>query len=243
MGDLAQRVWHPTSIPYSSLPHFPQTFASGHAGQLIQGFLAGLPVILMQGRSHRYEGFCNRELAFPIHVFRSLGVSVLITTNAAGGLNPRFQAGDLMVIDSHIDLLWSRRQPSPPDGEGAVRRNPAYDTHLMRRAHQVARLADTSLHQGTYLATLGPTYETRSEYRFFRWLGADAVGMSTLPEMHAASQLGLRLLAFSVITNVASTDIPTTTTHGEVVDAGIAAGPRLLHILQQVLEDLSGQPD
>lgn len=246
LGDLAQRLQHPVSIPYCDIPHFCPTSAVGHVGCLVSGYLGGLPVVLLQGRVHRYEGIANHHAAFPIHCLYALGARCLVTTNAAGGLNQRYRPGDLMVIDSHIDFLWARRQwcggerggqsPVPP-------RTPPYDWDWIRAAQAIARRRDIVLHQGCYLGTLGPTYETRSEYRMFRWCGADAVGMSTIPEVLAASSLGMRVAAFSVITNVASTDVPHCTTHDEVVAAGRAAGPQLMDIIEDLLSQQAGPPD
>lgn len=249
LGSLVDHVSHPTCIPYAQLPHFSTTHAEGHAGQLVLGFLAGVPIVLMQGRAHRYEGLANWQAAFPVHCMHALGADTLITTNAAGGLNVRFQTGDLMAIDSHIDLLWPRgmfcnqRMLREELGGFQPSRTPVYDRRLLAQASQAACRRGLRLHQGCYLSTLGPTYETRSEYRMFRWTGADAVGMSTVPEVLAAQTLGMRTLAFSVITNVASTDTPQSTSHAEVVDSGIEAGPRLLTIVEDILQDLAGQPD
>lgn len=246
LGDLAFRVKHATQIPYGTIPHFPSTHAAGHAGQLWLGFLSGMPVVLMQGRAHRYEGRANSEVEFPIRCLHALGASTLITTNAAGGLNTRFQTGDLMVLDSHMDFLWERAPNAPsmdPHGVSPQRNGNPYDYSLIRRSREIAHKGGIDLHQGCYLATLGPTYETRSEYRMFRWMGADAVGMSTVPEVLAARSCGMNVLGFSVITNVASTDVPSSTTHQEVVDSGNQAGPKLMQIIQEILEDMAGQPD
>jgi purine-nucleoside phosphorylase len=257
LGELAKHVQHPEAIDYADLPCFPRTHATGHAGKLITGYLAGMPVALMQGRSHRYEGFTDTELSLPIHCLHGIGARTLIVTNAAGGLNTRYRVGELMLIDQHIDLLWTTphartvghraymlRPNHRLSGYGVPMHGaPPYDFDLMARARRVARREDIELHQGTYLSTLGPTYETRSEYRMFRAFGADAVGMSTVPEVVAARQLEMRVLAFSVITNVASTDLPSTTNHEEVVDIGYSTGPRLLKIVCGVLSDLAGQPD
>ncbi len=257
LGELANHVEHAESIDYANLPCFPRTHASGHAGKLITGYLAGMPVVLMKGRSHRYEGFTDCQLALPVHCLHGIGARTLIVTNAAGGLNTRYRAGDLMLIDQHIDFLWTtpyarsvghRGYMPKSDWERIVcdsplRANQPYDYDLMSRARAVARREDIELHQGTYLSTLGPTYETRSEYRMFRSFGADAVGMSTVPEVVAARQLEMRVLAFSVITNVASTDLPSTTSHEEVMDVGNMAGPKLMKIVCGVLGELAGQPD
>ncbi|MEZ6134130.1 MAG: purine-nucleoside phosphorylase [Pirellulaceae bacterium] len=243
LSGLADCIAHATTIDYGHIPHFLPTHAVGHEGKLILGYLSGVPVAMMQGRTHRYEGYANCEVAFPVHVMHALGASMLITTNAAGGLNTRYQAGDLMVIDSHIDFLWPRGQTGAPQLRPAIRGPSPYDQQLLHNARNIARLSCTTLHQGCYLATLGPTYETRSEYRMFRWAGADAVGMSTLPEVYAARELEMQVLAFSVITNVASTDVPVSTNHAEVVETGNSAGPRLMNIIQQLLEELAGPPD
>lgn len=248
LGPLAEFVEHKTQIAYTDIPHFPRTHAAGHAGKLLLGFLAGLRVVMMQGRVHRYEGWSTSECTFPLRVMHALGAQTLIATNAAGGLNPRFCPGDLMVVDSHINRLdggWRTSSHATLDlGHPPVLRGePIYDYGLIQRAKQLARIKDTVLHQGCYLATLGPTYETRSEYKMFRSLGADAVGMSTVPEVQLAHQLGMNVLAFSVITNVASMDFPQSTTHDEVVDVGNSAGPKLMAIVQQIMQDMSGQPD
>lgn len=253
LGGLADSVAHPVAIDYAEIPGFTKTHAVGHAGRLITGYIGGVPVVLMQGRSHRYEGHSHAQLQFPVHVMHALGAKTLIATNAAGGLNTRFEVSDLMVIDSHIDFLWRRSmwanrptsddQPAARMGDQALRGRNPFSHHLIRRSKAIARSQGAVLHQGCYLGTLGPTYETRSEYRSFRWMGADAVGMSTVPEVLAARDLGMDVLAFSVITNVASTDVPSLTTHDEVVHSGNQAGPRLQRIIEQLLSEMSGQPD
>ncbi len=243
LGLLASHVQHASTIDYDHIPFFPPTTASGHAGKLVLGYLGGMPVVIMQGRGHRYEGLADHQISFPIHCLHALGAKTLITTNAAGGLNARYRRGDLMLIDEHINFLWPRGQVERLPGTQPAHCASPYDLQLMQRAHRIARRLDIDLRQGCYLATLGPTYETRSEYRFFRLLGADAVGMSTVPEVLAARDLGMRVLAASIITNVASTDTPLSTSHAEVVDTGQQAGPRLLQIITQLLEDMAGQPD
>ena len=249
LGEMADEVAHAVSISYSEIPGFPKTHAVGHAGRLILGYFGGLPVVMMQGRAHRYEGWTDHDVRFPVRVMQALGAETLIATNAAGGLNGRFRTGDLMVIDSHFDWLWKRQTPFSnlvyPEvvSQPIARSSACYDFALMEAVKQIARKNDIVLHQGCYVATLGPTYETRSEYRMFREMGGDAVGMSTVPEVLAARELGMEVLAFSVITNVASTDMPQSTTHDEVVDAGNEAGPNLMKIIRRLLDDLSGEPD
>jgi purine-nucleoside phosphorylase len=250
LGALADQVEHPICLDYTALPGFPQPRAAGHSGRLIVGYLGGLPVVLMQGRCHRYEGRSQRDIQFPIHVLRRLGAEYLITTNAAGGLNPRFHVGDLMAIDSHINFLWTRNRHAQPisgqrflSSRGSALQGSPYSHWIIKRLQEIAKKQGTTLHRGCYLATLGPTYETRSEYRFFRWTGADAVGMSTVDEVNAAQALNMSVLGISVITNVASTSVSEKTTHDEVIQAGDRVGPRLLSLIKQWLEELSGQPD
>lgn len=245
LGELAQRVTHASRLAYAAIPHFCPTRANGHSGELVMGYLGGLPVAILQGRAHRYEGISHCQSSYPVQCMQALGASLLITTNAAGGLNARYRAGDLMVIDSHIDFLWARRMwdRNGSDVLAPSTRVSPYDSVLRERVKRLACLQATTLHQGCYLATLGPTYETRSEYRMFRWMGADAVGMSTLPEVLAAQALSMRTLALSVISNVASTDTPQATSHAEVVAACQAAGPRLMGIIESLLQELCGQPD
>lgn len=245
LGELAQRVTHASRLAYTAIPHFCPTHANGHSGELVMGYLGGLPVVILQGRAHRYEGIAHCQASYPVQCMQALGASLLITTNAAGGLNARYRAGDLMVIDSHIDFLWARGvwDRDPHTSPAASTRVAPYDSVLRERVKTLACFQESTMHQGCYLATLGPTYETRSEYRMFRWMGADAVGMSTLPEVLAAQRLAMRTLALSVITNVASTDTPQATSHAEVVAACHAAGPRLMGIIEALLQELSGQPD
>lgn len=253
LGGLARDVRHSTSVAYRDIPHFETTHADGHAGQLILGYLAGVPVVVMQGRYHRYEGHSNATVCFPVRVMQALGASTLLVTNAAGGLNPRYRAGDLMLVDQHINCLWPRGQcdptghlpaPNHPPAPGQLRHiDTVYDSDLLERTRRIALRCELPMHRGTYVATLGPTYETRSEYRMFRWMGGDAVGMSTVPEVLTARQLSMRVLAISVITNVACTDSGHGTTHEEVVQCGQSVEPKLRHLVQQLLEDMAGPAD
>ena len=256
LGGLADDLSHATSIPYAEIPNFHATRAVGHAGQLVLGFLAGMPVVIMQGRCHRYEGHSHETVCFPVRVMRALGASVLFVTNAAGGLNPRYRPGDLMLVDQHIDCLWPRNhavaRPTPllnvplpaTRAPGQLRAlDRVYDEHLLERAGCIALRGEIAVQRGTYVSTLGPTYETRSEYRMFRWMGGDAVGMSTIPEVLTARELGMRVLALSVITNVACTDSIKGTTHAEVVQWGKQVEPRLRHLVAQLLEEMAGPAD
>ncbi|GIW97761.1 MAG: purine nucleoside phosphorylase [Pirellulaceae bacterium] len=264
LGGLADRIAHRSIIPYAEIPGMPCPRVDGHAGNLVLGYLGAMPVVVFQGRCHRYEGYGNRDLGFVAHLAHRLGASLLIATNAAGGLNERFRPGDIMVIDSHVDWLWPRpanggRAMVSPQGSGgslpaflpvdrqiatrAQPRTPCYCPDLIKSAHHFALRLAMRLQQGTYLATLGPTYETRAEYRMFRTLGADAVGMSTVPEVVAAHALGMRVAAFSIITNVPTYRPGEGTDHTEVVDWAHRAGPHLGELLMRMLDNLAGQPD
>ncbi|MCC6511134.1 MAG: purine-nucleoside phosphorylase [Pirellulaceae bacterium] len=255
LGGLANDVQHPTCIPYHTVPHFRATNAVGHAGQLILGFLSGVPVVVMQGRYHRYEGHSNQDVCFPVRVMHDLGAKTLIVTNAAGGLNPRYRPGDLMLVDQHIDCLWPRTsqseaayfQPTASNSQAHTvslrQAREIYDQPMLQRVRRIALKHELPLHRGTYIATLGPTYETRAEYRMFRWMGGDAVGMSTVPEVLTARQLGMNVLAMSVITNVACTDQAQSTSHAEVVQCGQQVEPQLRKIVGQLLEEMAGPAD
>lgn len=256
LGGLVGDIVHATSLSYDDIPHFESTNAVGHAGQLVLGYLSGMPVVVMQGRYHRYEGHAHETVCFPVRVMKALGANTLLVTNAAGGLNPRFRPGDLMLVDQHINCLWPRLSHSQPAdlsaqdcdcltrGPGQMRSSQEqYDHDLQQRIVRIALRSEIALQRGTYVATLGPTYETRAEYRMFRWMGGDAVGMSTVPEVLTARQLGMQVQAISVITNVAATDSAEGTSHEEVVAWGRQAEPKLRRIVGQLLEDLAGPPD
>lgn len=255
LGGLADDVQHESCIPYCEIPHFKLTHAIGHAGRFLLGYLAGMPVVVMQGRYHRYEGHSNATVSFPVRVMQALGARTLIVTNAAGGLNPRYRAGDLMLVDQHIDCLWQRPGRSPAAGDdqldvpgsralGALRYlSHIYDADLLDRAKHIALRHALNVQRGVYVATLGPTYETRSEYRMFRGMGGDAVGMSTVPEVMTARELAMRVLAISVITNVACTDQAQGTTHDEVVQCGRQVEPELRRLVHQLLEEMAGPAD
>jgi purine-nucleoside phosphorylase len=259
LGGLGDDIQHASHVPYEQIPNFRKTHAVGHKGQLVLGFLSGMPVVVMQGRYHRYEGHSDACVAFPVRVMAALGAKTLLVTNAAGGLNPRYLPGDLMLVDQHINCLWPRTtqaniaSASPAlasASSGSSSPSPVgryltsvYDSALLEQAARIARQCDVNLQRGTYTATLGPTYETRSEYRMFRWMGGDAVGMSTVPEVLAARQAGMRVLAMSVITNVACTDQAHGTSHEEVVARGKAVEPKLRQLVAKLLEEMAGPAD
>jgi purine-nucleoside phosphorylase len=218
----------------------------GHIGRLIIGQLEGQAVVVMQGRAHYYEGYSMAEIAFPIRVMQVLGIESLIVTNAAGGLNPEFKAGDVMLITDHINLIGMcglnpLRGPNLDEfGPRFPDMSEPYDAHLRALAKQVAAAASVPLQQGVYICLSGPSFETRADLRFLRLIGADAVGMSTVPETTVARHGGTRVLGLSGISNVAPLEdsSPVETTHEEVLETGQVLVPRLETIIRGVLRTL-----
>lgn len=241
LGQLASSITRDTTIRYESIPHFPRSTAIGHAGQFVCGELADVPVIAMEGRFHFYEGYQVDDITLPVKVMAALGAQLLVVSNASGGLNPQFRSGEIMALADHLDWMGRRtaslgvRDHSsafPPSRRGTGK---LYDPQLLDWAQEVARCGGFACHLGTYVAVLGPNYETRSEYRAMRKVGGDAVGMSTVPEALAAARLGMRVLALSTVTNVAKPDAPSMTEAQEVIDIAATAEPRLRSIVLGVL--------
>ena len=241
LGGLARHVQADVVIPYAEIPHFPWSTALSHKSLLVCGALDGVPVVTMQGRCHLYEGYAHHQLALPVRVMHALGAQALVVSNASGGMNPRFHAGDIMVISDHINLMWDGPAGLSKTGSAAVVARPgkqsrlAYDGELIEEALAIARREQFVAHRGVYVGVTGPTYETRSEYRLFRRIGGDVVGMSTVPEVIAAQQCGLRVLALSLVTNVAKPDAPTVVDAEDVVQAAEQAAPNMHKIVQGVL--------
>jgi len=238
LGELADEIAAAATIAYCDIPGFPRSTALAHRGRLVCGELGGTPMIMMQGRCHLYEGYNLDDLTFPVRVLAALGITTLVVTNAAGGLNPNFAAGDVMLIDDHINLMWlAGTIPLDPSAYGRITRPEAalYDRELAAVAIRTARSHGFSLHRGTYVAVTGPSYETRAEYRAFRRIGGDCVGMSTVPEVLVAAGCGLRVLGLSTITNVACPDAPKRVTAEEVVEVAAIARPRIAAILARTL--------
>lgn len=244
LGGLADRLADAQIIPYSDLPHFPRSTVQGHAGRLVLGLLDGVPVAALQGRFHLYEGYSPAQVVLPVRVLGLLGIPTLIVTNAAGGLDSSFAAGDLMLIRDHIGLAtFAGLNPlAGPNDERFGPRFPsmtaAYDEGLRTIARSVAAERAMTLREGVYVMVAGPTYETPAELRFLRGIGADAVGMSTVPEVIAARHMGLRVLAISCVTNVALTPEGAELAepnHLEVVAAAEAAGARLAELVAGVV--------
>jgi purine-nucleoside phosphorylase len=243
LGGVAEELSAPISIDYQELPGFVPPTATGHRGRLTLGHAAGVPVAALEGRLHRYEGHSSEVIGFPMRLLHRLGIGTLIVTNASGGLNPLYEMGDLLVIADHINLMW-RGLGLPRDLMASGDRRPfasqLYDPDLIARMREVARRENASAHCGVYLGVTGPNYETRAEYRCFRRLGADAVGMSTVPEVVTAAGLGLRVLGLSTITNVCRPDALGTTGGDEVVAAAAEAEPRLRRVILELLRTMAG---
>lgn len=246
LGPLADAITDAAVISYADIPGWPQSTVHGHRGELVVGRLEGQPVVAQRGRAHFYEGYTAQQVTFPIRVMRALGVETLILTNAAGGLNPAYQVGDLMMLNDHINLIgMGGNNPlvGPNDdalGPRFVGMTQTYDRVLRQKAVEVAREAGVTLHEGVYVCLSGPTFETPAEVRMLRGMGADAVGMSTVHEVLVARHGGMRVMAFSGITNVAIDTLETTAdaNHEEVLEAGQLLVPRLTTVLRGVLKTL-----
>ena len=265
LGSLAQHITIEAEWSYHDLPHFVRSTADGHRGRLLAGRLAGVPLIAMDGRFHAYEGYSARQITFPVRVLAALGAEFLIVSNASGGMNPLLHSGDILLIDDHVNLMgnvgWAllpvpadetgvRGGVSPPvshectggltpprsprhlmDGRA---RNMFYDPKLLSLAERFSAEEHIPIRRGTYVAMLGPNYETRAEYRWLRTLG-DVVGMSTVPEVLVAHELGLPVVAFSMVTNVFRADDAQQTTSAEVVNAAANAEPQLRRLVIRLL--------
>ncbi len=242
LGAVAEAVEDGVVIPYEEIPHFPPTTVEGHMGRFIGGRLEGRRVLVMQGRAHYYEGFSMAQITLPVRVMQVLGAEILIVTNAAGGLNPGFAPGDVMIISDHINLIGMAGQ-SPLRGPNLDRFGPrfpdmsqAYDHDLRALARQVAAEEGIPVHEGVYVCLAGPNYESPADVRFLRLIGADAVGMSTVPEVIVARHGGMRVLGLSGISNVIGGDQETS--HEEVLEAGRLLAPRLERLVRGVLKRL-----
>ncbi len=239
LNALADQVMHADRIPYLDIPGFPISTVEGHAGELVIGELGGKTVMVMRGRAHYYEGYSMQRITLPVRVMRELGVHSLIVTNAAGGVNAAYRPGDLMLLVDHINLVgMAGLNPlRGPNDDSLGPRFPdmsqAYDPHLRDLACQVAREQNIVLHQGVYIMLAGPSFETPADVRFIRMIGADAVGMSTVPEVIVARHGGMRVLGLSMISNSLSGHVQVS--HAEVLAAGQAAVPRVVTLIQGIL--------
>lgn len=247
LGDLASEIVDPLVVPYAEIPHFAVSTVTGHAGHLVFGYLQGTPIVAMRGRVHFYEGYSLRDVSFPVRVMRRLGAELLIVTNAAGGLNETFSTGDLMVLTDHLNIMGMAGQSplvGPDEPELGVRfldMLNAYDSQLRALAHAAASEQGFKLQEGVYAMVGGPAFETMAEIRFLQRAGADAVGMSTIPEVIVARHERMRVLGISAITDMAvGHDAVDEITHAEVLAVAERIKPRLIAVVRGVLASLSG---
>ena len=237
LGRLSEEIEKEVTIPYKDIPHFPVSTVEGHEGKLIFGKLGGKDIMAMEGRFHYYEGYSMKEVTFPIRIMRELGVKTLFVSNAAGGTNPSFRIGDLMIITDHINFMPENplHGPNIPPGPRFPDMSEAYDTELIELADRIAAEQCIKVKHGVYLATQGPTYETPSEYRMFARFGADAVGMSTVPEVIVARHCGIRCFGISIITDLGVNGKIVKVTHENVQKAANEAQPRMAAIMREMI--------
>lgn len=241
LGSLADAIEDPTIIPYQQIPHFMRSTASGHKGNFICGKLGGKSILAMQGRFHYYEGYDMKQVTFPVRVMQVLGVRTLLVSNAAGGMNKEFKVGDVMVITDHINLFpenplrgknyeeWGPRFPAMTE---------AYSKKLVAIADKIGEEQGLRLMHGVYVGTPGPTFETPAEYEYFRVIGGDAVGMSTVPEVIVANHGGMTVFGLSVITDLGGKDITDVPSHEEVQLAAVKAQPTVVALMKTLVERL-----
>lgn len=241
LGNLADKIEVENEFDYQNIPNFPVSTVVGHKGKLITGRLRGNEVLAMQGRFHFYEGYSMEEVTFPFRVMKLLGIEKLFLSNASGGMNPDFEIGDLMIIKDHINLMGDNPLIGPNDsrmGPRFVDMSEPYDTRLIEKAQSIAKQRDLKVHTGIYAAVTGPTFETPAEYKYMRNLGADAVGMSTVPEVIVASQMDIKVLAVSVITDLGVEEKIVEVSHEEIIEAANQAEPKLSELIADVIGNL-----
>jgi len=241
LGGLTEEIENKDTLPYSNIPHFPVSTAPGHKGNLILGKLSGKQIVVMQGRFHFYEGYSLEEITFPIRVMKFLGAKVLIESNAAGGMNPNFKAGDLMVITDHINLTGYNPLIGPNDerlGSRFPDMSEPYDKRLIKLVRKVALEEEIEIHQGVYVGVTGPNFETRAEYRFLRLIGADAVGMSTIFEVIVGRHSNLRVLGISCISDECFPDALKPVNFLKVIQVAKKAEPKMSKLVKKVVEKI-----
>jgi purine-nucleoside phosphorylase len=241
LGRLAEDIQEKEIIPYSDIPNFPISTVQGHGGNLVLGKLENKEVVAMQGRFHYYEGYNLKEVTFPVRVMKKLGAEVIIISNAAGGMNRFFKRGDLMLITDHINLFGDNPLIGPNDEELGLRfpdMSEAYDRKLVELTLKVALKEKIKLHQGIYVGLTGPTLETPAEYRFLIKIGADAVGMSTVPEVIVANHMGMKVLGISCITDLAINGVVVKTGLEEILKAASNAEPIMTKLVKKVIQKI-----
>jgi len=240
LGSLVEQMQQDVAIDYAEIPHFPRSTAISHKGRLICGTLGGLPVMAMEGRFHMYEGYPLDLITLPVRVFKAMGAKLLVVSNACGGMNPYYKCGDIMIIEDQINLMGGnpliginddRLGPRFPD------MSQPYDRGLVDRALKVARAQDIVAHKGVFVAVSGPNLETRAEYRFLRLIGADVVGMSTVPEVIVAVHAGLKVVGFSIITDMCFPDSLEPAEVPKIIAHANAAEPKLRALVMGVLAE------
>ena len=237
LGQLASEITDKFEISYSEIPNFPVPTVEGHSGKLIFGKLGGVDILAMQGRFHYYEGYNMKEVTFPVRVMYELGIKTLFVSNAAGGMNPEFKIGDIMIITDHINFFPEHplRGKNFPTGPRFPDMHETYDHELIKLATEIAKEKNIRLTYGVYVGTQGPTFETPAEYRMYRTLGGDAVGMSTVPEVIVAHHCGIRTFGVSVITDLGGFDVPVEVSHEEVQEAANQAQPFMTEIMREMV--------
>jgi purine-nucleoside phosphorylase len=241
LGQLAEEMEIETSISYHDIPHFPVSTVEGHDGKLLFGILGGKEVVAMQGRFHYYEGYSMQQIVFPVRVLKKNGADTLFVSNACGGMNPNHSRGDIMLIRDHINMLGDNPLMGPNDEELGPRfpdMSEPYCERLMDIAKNVALENNIQMHQGVYVALSGPMLETKAEYRFLRLIGADVVGMSTIPEVIAAVHMGMEVLGISAITDECFPDALKPVNMEEILEAASIAEPKMTRVIVHVLKKL-----
>ncbi|MFB5661569.1 purine-nucleoside phosphorylase [Alteribacillus sp. HJP-4] len=241
LGVLADEIKNPINISYQDIPGFPVSTVEGHAGRLVFGRLEGKPVAAMQGRFHYYEGYSMKDVTFPVRVMKALGVNTLLVTNAAGGVNESFKAGNLMLITDHINMMGANPLIGKNDDSLGTRfpdMSSVYSKTLFESARQGAEKLQISLQEGVYAANTGPAYETPAEIRMLRLLGADAVGMSTVPEVIAAGHSGMKVLGISCISNMAAGILDQPLSHDEVMETTERVKEQFLALMKEIVSSM-----
>ena len=237
LGSLVGEITEKYEISYQDIPHFPVSTVEGHSGKLIFGKLGNKDIMAMQGRFHFYEGYSMKEVTFPIRVMKELGIRTLFVSNAAGGMSPNFEIGDLMIITDHINFFPEHplQGKNIPYGPRFPDMSEAYNKNLIQKADKIAEEKGIKVQHGIYLGTQGPTFETPAEYKMFHILGADAVGMSTVPEVIVANHCGIKVFGVSVITDLGVEGKIVEVTHEEVQKAADEAQPRMTTIMRELI--------
>jgi purine-nucleoside phosphorylase len=239
LGGLVTKISVEHSLKYSEIPGFPVSTVKGHGSKLIMGTLGGKKVVAMQGRFHFYEGYSMQDVGFPVRVLKMLGISSLILSNASGGVNPNFRVGDLMILDDHINLMGINPLIGPNEEAFGTRfpdMGEPYDKILIRKGLSIAKKHNFRCHKGIYAAVTGPCFETRAEYKYIRIIGADAVGMSTVPEVITARHMNIPCFAISIITDLGGSDEPEVITHEEVLRVANEAEVKMTTLIIELLE-------